>query len=190
VSVRWVAVIVVLGLATVLLVVLRAARYQPPLPPTVSPEAEQTRWVDLYFPSDRGGLMMEPREVRAEPSSNQEALTILRELFRGPLCTGALPLLSEDVRVESFFLDDEGTAYVGLDSTLARDPPGGTSGEVLCVEAILRTVLSNVRGAQSLQLIIAGQVPETLWGHVRLDRPLAASALGTTARSLAGADAS
>ncbi len=177
-SARWAAVILILGLAVVLLAVLRGARYEPPLPPLASPEAEHTRWVDLYFPSVRGGLMVEPREVRVEPSSNQEALSILRELFSGPRHPGALPLLAEDARVESFFLDDEGTAYVGLDSALVRDPPGGTSAEVLCVEAILRTVLSNVRGARRLQLMIAGQVPQTLWGHLRTDRPLVASALG------------
>jgi hypothetical protein len=177
VSARWIAVIVTLGLAVVLLVVLRGVRYEPPVVATALPEAELTRWVDLYFPSALGGLTLEPREVRIEPSLNREALSILRELFNGPQHPGAVPLIPDRATVESFFLDDQGTAYVGLDSAVVHDPLGGTNAEILCVEAILRTVLSNVYGARRLQLMIAGRVPDTLWGHVRTDRPLVASAL-------------
>jgi hypothetical protein len=177
VSVRWVAVVVILGLTVVLLVVLRSVRYEPPVVVSTLPEAERTRWVDLYFPSTQGGLTVEPRELRIESSLNREALSILRELFEGPRNPKAVPLMSQSVTVESFFLDDQGTAYVGLDSAVVHDPMGGTSAEVLCVEAILRTVLSNVGGARRLQLMIAGRVPETLWGHIRTDRPLVESAL-------------
>ncbi len=177
-SVRWVVVLVIVVLAAVLVMILRGTRYEHPIPPLAPPEVEHTRWVDLYFPSVQGGLAVEAREVRAEPSSNREARAILRELFRGPLMPGALPLLEVDARVESFFLDAQGTAYVGLDSVLVRDPPGGTSCEVVCLEAIMRTVLSNVRGAKRIQLMVDGQVPRTLWGHLRLDRPVVGAAVG------------
>ncbi len=156
----------------VLVFVLRGARYQQRLLVPTRPEEERTRWVDLYFPAVAGGLAVEPREVREEASVNREALSVLHELFRGPLRPGALALVPSATRVESFFVDENGTAYVGIDSTIVAAPPGGTSSETLFLEAVLRTIAANVRGVRRLQLLVDGQVRETLWGHIRLDRPL------------------
>jgi hypothetical protein len=176
VSRRWTVLIAVALLGAALLVILRTVRYEPPVPGPAFVEAEHTRWVDLYFPSEKGGLVMEAREVRAAGSANEEAMTVLKELFRGPLSSGAHSLSPGGVGVERFFLDTAGTAYVSLDSAIVTDPPGGTRSEQLCLEAIVRTVVSNVRGARRLQLVIGGRVPETLWGHLRTDMPLPAPA--------------
>jgi hypothetical protein len=170
--VRWIVLLAAVVVGVVLVLVLRGARYQPRLLVPTRPEEERTRWVDLYFPSVAGGLALEPRELREEASINREALSVLQELFRGPLRPGAVALVPSATRVESFFVDENGTAYVGIDSTVISDSPGGTSSETLFLEAVLRTIAVNVEGVRKLQLLVDGQVRETLWGHVRLDKPL------------------
>lgn len=80
------------------------------------------------------------------------------------------PSVSPRTRVESFTVKD-GLAIVSFSKALQEDYVGGAQNEANLVNAIVHT-LTQFPEIQAVQILIAGDVVETIGGHIAIDRPL------------------
>jgi hypothetical protein len=139
--------------------------------PPVS-QAQRTITVKLFFEAaDRGGLVLEERNVPFSSDLGQQLRVVVEELVRGSN-GGLLPPLNPATRVRDVFLSAGGVAYVDLSSDVAKGSAGGTDAELLSVYAIVNSLAENFPAVKRVQILIEDRPAETLAGHVDLSRPL------------------
>ena len=142
-----------------------------------APAAISVQVVQLYFFAEDG------RHLRAEPvemAAGQRALALVREvlraLFQGPK-TALWPIFSRPLAPRSFFIDDQGTAYVDLPGTVGAAQPGGIAAEHLALYAIVNSLVLNVPEVTAVKVLIDGQETESFAGHIDISYPLTANLL-------------
>ena len=136
-----------------------------------------TRAIELWFADAQGeGLVLETREV-VEDAVEGDALvrTVVGEYLRGPERGEARAAFPEGVPLAHVYRDPAGALYLDFGQELRREFRGGSTGEILLVSSLLRTVAANVPGVSRVTLTAGGQPIVTLGGHVRLDGPLIVS---------------
>jgi germination protein M len=102
------------------------------------------------------------------PATPQKALELLIE---GPRPGEDLhPAVSPRTQVESLTIT-EGTALVSFSKALQEDYIGGAQNEANLVTAIVHTLIQFPE-IERVQILIAGEVVETIGGHMAIDRPL------------------
>lgn len=77
-------------------------------------------------------------------------------------------LLPADAALLEFYLLPDGTAVADFSAALATQLPSGILSETLAVESIARTLAANLSGVERLKILVQGQEPETLAGHLDL----------------------
>jgi len=136
------------------------------------PEGVRTKSAVLYFAHPDGEhLVREVREIVAGGGVGAEARRVVEALVRGPLGEGG-PTFPPETTVESMFLDAEGCLYVNVGRELRAYHWGGTSGEILTVRSLVRTLAANFPEVRCVWLLEEGHPLETLGGHLDLGRAL------------------
>lgn len=133
-------------------------------------KAATTREISLFFTSDDGVyLTPEARSIRkgAESDEVRQSITELLSGSRKGLAS-AVPI---GTRLRAVKVS-EGTAVVDLSGELIRNHPGGSSGEILTVYAIVNTVTVNFPMIKSVQILVDGKVEKTIAGHIDIMLPL------------------
>lgn len=146
-----------------------------PAPPPSVPVQEvprQLRDVVLYFGDPDGShLVAEGREVECI-----EEIDCMREtvqaLVNGPVGDLA-PVIPSHAVVRDLRVDD-GTAVVDFSRELVTDHPGGSLSELFTVYALANTMASNFPAVRQVRILVEGEAPETLKGHVSLQEPVPA----------------
>ncbi len=135
--------------------------------PVASPSDVKARARIFWASSDKPGTL-EPVEVELPLSASpaQRVRQILDTLLNPP--HPALRTLPADTALLSFYLLADGTAVADFSDAVARSTPSGITSERLVVESVLRTLQANVPAALRLKILIHGQEPETLAGHLDL----------------------
>lgn len=131
-----------------------------------------SREVNLYFADPRWSRLLP--EVRRIPASQDAAETIqalVAALAEGP--TGeAAPVLPQGTSLRGAYLGADGLAVVDFDRAIDSFRPGGASGEILSVFALVHTIVENLPEIRSVQILVGGKERETLAGHVKISEPL------------------
>ena len=144
-------------------------------------EAQVLMPANLYFPSAGGWLRAEHREVPRSEAVAEGIMVLVEALLAGPgggdsTVPGLYPPLPEGVTVRRVYLDEDGTAYLDLQSPEgAPPPPSGSRQEILTVYSVVNTVLLNFDEVEHLVLLWNGRQPRTFAGHLDTMRPLAAN---------------
>jgi hypothetical protein len=126
--------------------------------------------ISLLFPgTDDGFLHVEKRSVIAIEAPEDRAVQCLEELFRGP-SPGLLAAVPDGVRVRQVYVLKDGTAWVDLSPEI-RKLASGSAAELQTIYAIIDTIALNLPDVGRVGLLIEGETPETLAGHVSLERP-------------------
>lgn len=88
-------------------------------------------------------------------------------------------VIPADTVVLGYRLSGE-TLYVSFSHHLVTNHPGGSTGEILTVYAIVNS-LTGIDGVERVQILVENQVVDTLAGHLNLQRALRKdySALGS-----------
>jgi hypothetical protein len=138
-------------------------------PPQAAPAA--TVVVTLFFASPDGDkLVREGREVDIEESVEESIESVVDELIRGPLGSGA-PTLPPNAKVVGVHLKGD-LAELDFGPELLQGIPEGSSAEMVAAYSIVDTVVTNFPQIKSVQFLVEGVVPQTLSGHLDLRTPL------------------
>jgi hypothetical protein len=136
---------------------------------------EPKRKVQLTLPSrEQAGFVQVEREIFATASEVNQGKQLLQALLDGPLAgeTSAAPCFGPQAAYLELYLDNKGLAVVDLPQATVDGLPGGTSAEVAVLYCIIRTLSQNLPQVARVQILIDGQVPESLRGHMDLQDPL------------------
>jgi hypothetical protein len=143
---------------------------QLPLPGLETPASRE---LTLYFADPRWTrLAPERRQVPAPGGAVATLRAVVAALAEGPR-EGHAAVLPPSARLRGAYLGRDGLAVLDFEPDLERFYPGGASGEVLTVFAVVNSVVANVSGVERVQLLVGGVERETLAGHVKIAEPLA-----------------
>ena len=144
----------------------RATTAAPPVPASV-PHIIAT----LYYASPDGrSLTPVMREVPLAEGVRAQG----REILLSQLAPAPAPYISPapaGTALRAFYVTDRGDAFVDLTSEVSTAQPGGSTSELLTVQAIVSAVTGNLSSVQRVQILIDGREADTLAGHVDLRRP-------------------
>jgi hypothetical protein len=136
---------------------------------------EPKRTVRLTLPgSQQAGFVYVDRQIYATASVVNQGKQILLALMAGPTPkeAQATPCFGPAAAYLELYLDGKGLAVVDLPQATVDALPGGTSAEVATLYCLIRSLGQNLPQVGRVQLLIDGQVPESLRGHLDLQDPL------------------
>ena len=130
--------------------------------------------VQVFFADPRWTrLVPQRREIPGGLGPAELMGRLVEELAKGP-GEGAAPVLPAGARLRGAYLGKGGLAILDFDGkSLEGFSPGGASGELLTVFALVHTVAEGVPGVREVQILVDGAERETLAGHVKISEPLA-----------------
>lgn len=139
----------------------------PPAPAATVPHIIAT----LYYATPDGqALAAVKREVPLGDGPRAQGRQILQsELEAAP--APYVSLIPPGTMLRAFYITDRGDAFVDLSAEASTMHPGGSTGELLTVYAIVNTVTANLSSVERVQILIDGKQADTLAGHVDLRRP-------------------
>jgi len=132
--------------------------------------------VTLYFSDSEGEYLVgEKREILKKREAREEAEETITELIKGP--KGKLiPTLPLRTKLLSLQLDERGLAKVNFNKALSKDHPGGSSAEIMTVYSIVNSLTLNFPQIRRVQILMEGEVGESIAGHLSLDQPISPNA--------------
>ena len=139
--------------------------------PTMSSEVPRIA-ATLFFASTNG-LNLVPvlqEVVLAKGLVPQGRAILTAQLQSPPPPYGSV--IPEGTTLRAFYVTERGDAFVDLSFETDARHIGGTSAELLAVNAIVHAVTANLTTIQRVQILIDGREADTLAGHVDLRRPL------------------
>lgn len=167
-------IIVILGSLILLIVVVLLLSQKEKMfyrIPFLAPE-ENVKLVRLYFASpDADYLKVEARRIQKEERIIEEAKILIKELIQGPRgnLDPTIPLESE-LR-ELYIVPEEKCIYLDFNQAFQTNHPGGSAGELLTIYSLVNTLIDNLEGIERVQILVEGEVIETLAGHIDTTKP-------------------
>ncbi len=129
----------------------------------------------FYYESADQQLTAESRSI-ALPESPAAAIPVVaRELMKGPVIKTSFRLFPADTIVRGAYLLPGGNVIVDLGGpTLLKGWETGTHHELMAIHSLVQTITANFSDARRVRVLVNGTPPETLAGHISLDRPFTA----------------
>ncbi len=125
---------------------------------------------ELYFGTEEGYFRKEKRIIDAEITP-ENAYLLIEELIKGPeLQKESLRVLPEGTTILSYKYDSE-TKIATIDLGGKIKDARGSMGEIFAVYSVVNT-LADVDGIEKVQILIEGEITESLSGHIYLGEPL------------------
>ena len=170
---------IIIGLAITLLLISRTKQHAPQPPPRLPDAASPSdnppppQQANLFL-LDATSLEIAPvkMELRLylEPAERLKQIieALVRETppnFRNPIPRGT--------ELTEAYIDSQKTAYLDFSRQLIDGHIGGTTAEFLTITAILKTIFDAFPDEiKQVQILIEGNVVETLAGHLNISQPL------------------
>ncbi len=126
--------------------------------------------VELYFGTEDGYFRKEKRIIDAEINT-ENAYLLIEELIKEPENTQENSrVLPEGTKILSYKYDEENkVATIDLGGTIKEAQ--GSMGKIFTVYSIVNT-LADIEGIDQVQILINGEIIESLSGHIYLGEPL------------------
>ena len=122
----------------------------------------------VYFSNDLDYLVAQKREI---PKEEGLARVVMQELVKGPGSdSGLLPTLPPGTQLRDINIRN-GLCTVDFSRELRDNHPGGSNWELITIYSIVNT-LTQFAAVEEVQILVEGQIVETLAGHVDLSQPL------------------
>lgn len=139
----------------------------------VVPGKVTVRTVILYFEAPDMLLSSERRDLPVPENPAGALSVIVRELFKGSANASIPRIFPPDTVVRGTFLLPDGNAFVDLGGvTITQGWGTGSHEEILAIDSLVQTVVSNIPEAKRVRILINGEPAETLAGHISLARAL------------------
>jgi len=131
----------------------------------------------LYFKDkDAFFLVAEPHEQVYPDDPILLGKTILQALIKGPE-QGLSPTIPQDTGLRTFYIADDGIAYVDLTENIQTNHPGGTSTELITLYSIVNSLALNIPSVKQVKILINGKESMTLAGHIDIRNPFKSNML-------------
>ena len=129
------------------------------------------REIQLYFSTLMGtSLVPESHEIPACDEDRDCIHGLLLSLIAGSQ-QGNLPVLPPETKVLSIEVEND-LVRVNFSRHLVDFHPGGSLTELLSIYSLVNSLNENFPYVRQLQILIAGEVRQTLKGHARIDQPI------------------
>lgn len=167
--------LVVVALVAVVAIVALVGRESPEPAPAEEKAHDElgpgVKSVVLCFADrDAGSSIIERREIVVPADRPGLAKKILEELIKGPEEEG-IGVLPGGTRVHAVYFDGTGGVHVDFSSELVSGHPGGSSGELLTIRSVVRTVALNFPDTETVQFLVDGEAVESIAGHIDASGP-------------------
>lgn len=129
------------------------------------------REVQLYFADPRGTYLVPETRIIAGCEEDRDCIRGLLEALRNGSQQGLLPVLPPQAGILEIDLEND-LVRVDFSKHLVDFHPGGSLSELLTVYGLANSLSENFPYLRQLQILINGQIQQTLKGHVRIDQPV------------------
>ena len=148
------------------------SRKKPPLSSNLAVENKvAVRPVNLYFEAPTMLLVAERRDIALPENPAGAIPMVVRELLKGSANTSLPRLFPADIVLRGAYLLPDGTVFVDLGGqTLTDGWNTGTHQELMAIQSLVQTMVSNFDRAHRVRILLNGAPAETLGGHVSLSR--------------------
>lgn len=139
--------------------------------PVVVAETLPERTVQLYFTAPEGTfLVSENRSIQGCDEDRDCLSNLMAALVEGSKA-GNLPVLPQQSAILGVTVEND-LARVDLSRDAVDFHPGGSLSELLSIYSIANSLNENFPYIRQVQLLIDGEVRQTLKGHARIDQPI------------------
>jgi len=129
------------------------------------------REIQLYFVDPSGSfLVSEAAEIPGCDDDRDCIQSLLNSLIKGSQ-QGNLPVLPKETNILDIEVEND-LARVNFSRHLVDLHPGGSLTELLSIYSLANSLNENFPYIRQLQILIEGEVRETLKGHARIDQPI------------------
>ena len=132
----------------------------------------------LYFANKENSfLSAEKRELYHSGTTVSFGKAIIASLINGPKeLTRTLPV---GTVLSAFYVLQDKTAVADFTETIREKHPGGIQSEIFSIYSIVNSLVLNIPEIDAVKILIAGNEPATLAGHIDLRSPFKAHMLLT-----------
>ena len=149
-------------------------KHTEPEPPKVVSPATQTEKqkikVTAYFPDDAGINLVAVKRTIEIKDDAEKYLAVLNLLINSPTEKDLTAIFPKNTKINSVNFKD-GTAFVDFDKNITKSFAGGSTGEELLVNSVVKT-LTEFPEVQQVRFLVDGKEIETLSGHMDLSEPI------------------
>ena len=139
--------------------------------PIVIKEEVTSREIPLYFTAPAGDfLVAESYEIPECEQDSRCIRSLLDGLIKGSQ-RGNLPVLPKETKILTVEVIND-LVRVDFSRQLVDFHPGGSLSELLSVYSLINSINENFPYIRQLQIVIEGEIEQTLKGHVRIDQPI------------------
>jgi spore germination protein GerM len=140
-------------------------------------EAAPTARVHLYFSdTENQFLIAEERTLKSPEDPALFARSIVEALIKGPQ-HGLVRTIPENTALRAIYVTHEAICYVDLTADATENHPGGIKSEILTIYSIVNTLILNIPEIEAVKILINGNEPMTLAGHIDMRLPVKANML-------------
>lgn len=169
--IRWITLAAVLATVTALSAGCRSE--DSATKSTVEADRVSSRTIQLFYESPAMLLSPEMRALTLPENDAAALAMVIRELLKGSANAAVPRSFPADTVLRAAYLLPDGNAIIDLGGeTLTTGWNTGSHQELIAAYSIVETVIANFPSVRQVRVLVNGQVPETLGGHVDLDRPL------------------
>ncbi|MCK5543554.1 MAG: GerMN domain-containing protein [Desulfobacterales bacterium] len=124
----------------------------------------------LYF-IDKDGRFLKSVEQKFAAGLNPHdlAIAIIQALIKGPSFKEYERTLPEGTKVNSLFIEDDGTAFIDFDQNIRTLMDYSAQSEMLTIYSIVNSLVLNIEKINRVKILIQGETAQTLSGHIDLD---------------------
>jgi hypothetical protein len=132
------------------------------------------REVQLYFTDSEGTFLVpEPRDIPMCDVDRDCINSLLVSLINGSQ-QGNFPVLPKETKILGIEVEND-LVRVDFSRQLVDFHPGGSLTELLSIYSIANSLSESFPYIRQIQILVAGEVRQTLKGHVRIDQPIYAN---------------
>ena len=132
------------------------------------------REVQLYFTAPEGTFLVpEPRDIPMCDVDRDCINSLLVSLINGSQ-QGNFPVLPKETKILGIEVEND-LVRVDFSKQLVDFHPGGSLTELLSIYSIANSLSESFPYIRQIQILVAGEVRQTLKGHVRIDQPIYAN---------------
>ncbi|MFK5926325.1 MAG: GerMN domain-containing protein [Desulfuromusa sp.] len=130
-----------------------------------------SREIQLYFTEPQGNFLIpETYEIPGCEDDQDCIVSLLKGLIKGSQ-QGNLPVLPNETKIFAVEMEND-LVRVNFSRQLVDFHPGGSLTELLSIYSLINSLNENFPYIRQLQIVIEGEIQQTLKGHARIDQPV------------------
>lgn len=127
--------------------------------------------IKIFYTTNGRYLTPEVIDLPRQMNSYETARFVLEELLKGPHVGIFESPIPPDTKLLAMYMQ-KNELIVDLSKEFRENFQGGVVSELLCVYSIVDSLIVNCKQFERVQILIEGQVVDTVGGNIDLSRPL------------------